>query len=133
MDINKASNEYYDAIQNIEKMETITINYIFELDSVFEYMQLEAHKDKIRFELKLNGSIHYMIENFISVNKLATLLSDHIKDALIAIRSSSNSYKSIELGNDWPQCVAQWCTGNCHQAREWLAQFQYQIERARRR
>ena len=58
-------------------------------------MYKEATKNEINFELKVNGSINYMVEKIIPQNMLETLIGDHIKDAIIAINSSDNSYKEI--------------------------------------
>lgn len=96
-DINISSKEYISKIQNIENKKLLPVTNIFALDSIFESMELEATKNNISFEVKITGSIHYMIENFISENKLALLLSDHIKDAIIAVNASNNTYKNITV------------------------------------
>ena len=68
---------------------------IFGIDNLLEHMCNEASKENIKFNLKINGNIKYMVENVIEQNRLETLLGDHIKDAIIAIKSSTNTYKSI--------------------------------------
>lgn len=68
---------------------------IFGIDKLLEYLKEEAESNNIEFNLKLNGSINYMVENVIDQSKLETLLGDHIKDAIIAIQHSNNNYKKI--------------------------------------
>lgn len=65
------------------------------IDNMFKYMQEEARKKDINFDLKLNASINSLIENVISKDKLETLIGDHLKDAIIAVDASNESYKSI--------------------------------------
>lgn len=65
------------------------------IDNMFKYMQKEATEHKINFDLKLNNSIHNLIENTISKDKLETILGDHLRDAIIAIDNSNCTYRSI--------------------------------------
>lgn len=65
------------------------------IDNMFKYMQEEARKKDINFDLKLNTSINPLLENIISKDKFETIIGDHLKDAIIAVDNSSNSYKSI--------------------------------------
>ena len=60
------------------------------IDDIFDYMHNEAAKSGISFQLNITYGIKILIENFINENKLQTLISDHIKDAIIAIRSKGN-------------------------------------------
>ncbi|MDD3393002.1 MAG: hypothetical protein PHE54_05640 [Bacilli bacterium] len=80
----------------------------FKIDRALESMQKEATKNSITFELKINGnlSVSYMTEKILSANKLATLLCDHIKNAIIAVNASKKKYKSIcviigEINNNY--------------------------------
>jgi hypothetical protein len=70
-----------------------TNNYA--IDNLLEYMQSKAVESNIEFNLKLNDSINYMVQNLISQSKLETLLGDHINDAIIAVNSGENMNKSI--------------------------------------
>lgn len=95
-DIKISSQEYLDAVSNICKKRKLPLTNIFEIDTVFEYMQLEAQKKKIILELKINGSVNYIIDKkLLTINQLRTLLSDHITDSIIAINSSENKYRKI--------------------------------------
>lgn len=79
----------------VKQKETLEKTGIFGIDNILEYMKGEAEKDNIKFNLKINGNINYMVEKVIKQSKLETLLGDHIKDAIIAIKSSNNSYRNI--------------------------------------
>lgn len=68
---------------------------IKEIDETLEYMQSECIKSKIDFELQLKGNIYYMTNNIISKEELGTLLADHIKNAIIAIKHTNNVNRSI--------------------------------------
>lgn len=89
--VQEISDEYYrkTAIVNIDKTD------ITEIDDMLNYMQSECINNDIEFELQLNGSIHYMVNNIIPKEKLEILLADHIKDAIIAVNHSDNINKSI--------------------------------------
>lgn len=65
------------------------------IDNMFKYMQEEARKNNINFDLKINESIKPLMENTISKDKFETLIGDHLKDAIIAVNSSNDTYKSI--------------------------------------
>lgn len=92
--------ETKDASQNFAKeVETksnkIPLTNNVGIDNMFKYMQEEARKKEINFDLKLNTSINSLLESIITKDKFETLIGDHLKDAIIAIDASSNSYKSI--------------------------------------
>ncbi len=89
-------------LQDISKeipKETATIELtktnIKEIDNMLKYMQAECTKNKIDFELQINGNIHHMINKYIGKEELEILLADHIKNAIIAINHSNNINKNI--------------------------------------
>ena len=65
------------------------------IDKMFKYMQEEAIKNNINFDLKINESIKPLVENIIPKEKFEILIGDHLKDAIIAIKASKATYKSI--------------------------------------
>ncbi len=65
------------------------------IDKMFKYMQEEAIKNNINFDLKINESIKPLVENTIPKEKFEILIGDHLKDAIIAIKASKATYKSI--------------------------------------
>lgn len=100
-------NKYIEAIQKLQKDfnykldsnmktdNTLPLTNILALDAMFEYMKKEANKFDIEFSLTIKGNIEYMLENYISQEKLEILLGDHIKNSIIAINSSNNLNKRI--------------------------------------
>ena len=66
-----------------------------QIDDMLKYMQSECIKNKIDFQLQLNGNIYHMINKYITKEELEILIADHIKNAIIAIESSDNINKSI--------------------------------------
>lgn len=90
-----------DRLENIAKefqQETavsLTKTNMTEIDDMLAYMQAECSKNKIDFQLKVNGDIHHMTNHYIEKEKLEILLADHIKNAIIAIQYSDNINKSI--------------------------------------
>ena len=58
-------------------------------------MQTECYNNNIEFKLQIKTDINKLVKEKIPKNKLETLIGDHIKDAIIAINSSKNKYKSI--------------------------------------
>ena len=73
----------------------LTKTNIKEIDNMLKYMQAECTKNKIDFELQVNGNIQHMINKYIGKEELEILLADHIKNAIIAINHSNNINKNI--------------------------------------
>ena len=95
-------NHVKDKIESLSKeMQNETVNIeltktnIDEIDSMLKYMQSECEKNKIDFELQINGNIHHMVNKHIEKEDLEILIADMIKNAIIAINHSENSNKSI--------------------------------------
>ena len=95
-------NQVKDKIENLSKEmqnETVSIELtktnIDEIDSMIKYMQSECIKNKIEFELQINGNIHHMVNTYIGKEDLEILIADLIKNAIIAIKHSENINKSI--------------------------------------
>ena len=68
---------------------------ITEIDDMLNYMKSECIKNKIKFEVQLNGNIYQMINNHITKEELEILIADHVKNAIIAVKCSNNSNRSI--------------------------------------
>ena len=80
------------------------------IDNMFRYMQFECYKHEIRFDLQICGNIYKMINNVINKETLEILLADHIKNAIIAVKHSENSNKSIlvklgKIGDYYGVCI----------------------------
>ena len=68
---------------------------IEQIDDMLAYMQSECIKNKIDFDLKINGNIYRMTNKYVEKENLEILLADLIKNAIIAINYSKNINKSI--------------------------------------
>lgn len=93
--INNLSKEYSGKLENIKTVEKLPKTGIEEIDDMFKYMQSECKENNIDFKLQINANIYHMINKIIPKNKLVTLIGDHIRDAIIAINSGTNKFKSI--------------------------------------
>ena len=93
--INDLTKEYTDKAQEIKTLDKLPTTGIVEIDDMFKYMQSECGSKKIQFNLKINGNIYHMINNKIPQSRLVTLIGDHLRDAIIAIDFSNNTFKSI--------------------------------------
>lgn len=93
--INDLTKEYTDKAQKIKTLDKLPTTGIVEIDDMFKYMQSECDSKKIQFNLKINGNIYHMINNKIPQSRLVTLIGDHLRDAIIAIDFSNNTFKSI--------------------------------------
>ena len=93
--IKNMTDEYSTKQQEINNVSSIPKTGITEIDDMFAYMQSECNKNKIEFILKINGNIYHLINNIIARDRLVTLIGDHLRDAIIAINNSSNTYRSI--------------------------------------
>ena len=95
IDIKDRIKEISKQIQNEDTTIELTKTNIEEIDDMLKYMQSECEKNKINFELQINGNIHHMVNKFIAKENLEILLADHIKNAIIAINYSDNINRSI--------------------------------------
>lgn len=93
--IQKLTSEHTEKVKEIKSLPALQLTNIPEIDNMFIYMQKECEKSKIQFKLNINGNIYYLVNNFISKEKLETLIGDHIRDAIIAINSGDNENKEI--------------------------------------
>lgn len=93
--VNELTKEYSEEYEAIKKLSKLPKTDIAEIDSMFRYMQSECNKNNIEFKLKVIGNIHQLINNIISINKLETLIGDHLRDAINAVKSSNNENKEI--------------------------------------
>ncbi len=93
--IESLTNEYSNSLQNIKNVEKLPLTNIPEIDDMFKYMRQECINNNIDFKLKLETEIYHLVNKIIPTNKLETLIGDHIRNAIIAINSSENTYKSI--------------------------------------
>ncbi len=93
--IKNLTEEYSTEITNMKINNKLQLTNIPEIDDMFSYMQKECIDNNIKFQLKIEGDIFYLIKNNISKNKLETLIGDHIRDAINAVRKNDVNEKEI--------------------------------------
>lgn len=86
---------YRSEMDHINNKTLLQSTNIEKVDIVLNHMFKECERNNISFLLKVNGSVNYIVKNYISEDELVTLLSDHIKNAIISINNSDNTFKSI--------------------------------------
>ena len=65
------------------------------IDGMFEIFAERFAANYIDFTLKVSGSIVYMVENIIEQSTLATMIGDHLQDALDAVGASDGLVRSV--------------------------------------
>ena len=96
--ISTLSNDYKKELSdNINISKNIQKTKIVEIDSIIMYFNNKIHKENIEFIVEVKCEIKDLVENIIDESKLETLLGDHIKDAIIAVNLSNNTYRSIKI------------------------------------
>ena len=89
-------NERSELIQNEQlKAGALPSTGIAIIDGALCNMLVKAVAHSISLNLIVSADIHYLVNNIISQTNLATLLSDHIKDAIIAIDADKNTSGTI--------------------------------------
>lgn len=95
-DLKKMSQNFSEEVlETTEDNAQLPTTDIFGIDNILKYMSECAIKNKIKFDLKINNKIDFLINNIITKEELETMLGDHIKDAIIAINTSNNGNRSI--------------------------------------
>ena len=96
--IDDLSNEYSDKINDVLKYsKPLPKTNVKGVDTILEHMKLEAAKNNIDFDLKVNCSVRDFTDKYISISDLETLIGDHIKDAIIAINHSDKPIRNITV------------------------------------
>ena len=92
-----------DISKKLEQKEAVKLSEtgVTQVDDMLDYMQSECIKNKIDFQLQLNGNIHHMTNKYLGKEELEILLADHIKNAIIAIqylKETNNKSILVRLG-----------------------------------
>lgn len=93
--IKNLTEEYSTELTNMKIGNKLPLTNIPEIDDMFSYMQKECMNNNIKFQLKIEGDIFYLIKNSIPKNRLETLIGDHIRDAINAVRKNNSDDKKI--------------------------------------
>lgn len=119
--VNDLSAEYSDKVNNVLKYsKPLPKTNVKGVDSILEHMKLEAAKNNIDFDLKVNCSVKHLIEKYISSSDLETLIGDHIKDAIIAVNHSNTTPRSI--------CVIFDIVDNCYRFSVYDSGIDFEID-----
>lgn len=95
-DLKKMSENFSEEVlENTQNNVELPTTNIFGIDNILKYMSECATKDKIKFDLKINNKIDFLINNIITKEEVETMLGDHIKDAIIAINTCDNGNRNI--------------------------------------
>jgi len=94
-DVKTLNKDLSDKILDIEKPFNLPTTNIWSIDSLFAFLKEDCDKNNIKFNLVINDNILYLFENHIKKEKFETLISDHIKDSIIAINSGNKDYRAI--------------------------------------
>lgn len=96
--VNNLSKNYKNELLKIEKRDDdLPKTEVFGIDNMLEYMSNEAKKNNISFEVEVKCNVKDIVDNIVNQSKLETLLADHINDAMIAIKYSSNTSHKIKI------------------------------------
>ena len=93
--ISNLTKEYSNKLENIKQIEKLQTTEVEEIDDMLKYMQKECITNNIDFKLQVNGNIRHLTNKIIPKEQLATLIGDHIRDAIIAVNHSQNKFRSI--------------------------------------
>ena len=93
--ISNLSKGYSGELEKIKSLDKLPTTEIEEIDDMFKYMQSECKNNNIDFKLHVDGNIYHMVNKIIDKDKLVTLIGDHLRDAIIAVNSSTNTFRSI--------------------------------------
>ena len=119
--VNNLSSEYSNKVNSVLKYsKPLPKTNVKGVDSILEHMKLESTKKNINFDLKVNCSVKHLIEKFISQSELETLISDHVKDAIIAVGYSESTPRSI--------CVIFDIIDNCYRFSVYDSGIDFEID-----
>ena len=94
-DIIRLNQNYENDISQIEKEKALPSTEIKGLDDMFRYFSKEYSNNNIEFNLKVNGSIPYLVENIIEQSSLETMIGDFLQNALIAVNASDKPFRNV--------------------------------------
>lgn len=92
-EIERLSKERKNTLELIEqKGNPLPSCNITAIDTLLSYMQQQAEKNEIQFDVNFHCDMHAMIENGINIDDLCTLLADLIENAIIATIHNKGNY-----------------------------------------
>ena len=94
-DMIRLTQEYDNGISKIKIEKPLPSTNIKGLDDIFDYFSKKYSNDNIEFNLQVNESIPYLVENIIKQSDLETLIGDLLENALIAVNASDKTFRSV--------------------------------------
>ena len=95
-EIRSLKQEYKEKVDHLKVQRSLPSTNVPMIDDLFGLFAERFEDSGIDFKLKVNGSVVYMVEHFISQAKLETIIGDHLQNALIAVSAAdSNSGHSV--------------------------------------
>lgn len=94
-DVRRAARDYQKDVSRGKGKKSLPSTKVKMLDDLFGLFAERCESRGIDFDLIVNGSIPYMVENVIDQSKLETMIGDHLQDALIAVGASGNPFRSV--------------------------------------
>jgi hypothetical protein len=92
--IQALSIEYQEQI-DVKVNKKLPSTNIKSIDGMFAFFAERFAENDIDFNLKVNGSILYMVEEIVEQSKLETMIGDHLKDALDAVNAGTGEIRSV--------------------------------------
>lgn len=96
-DVRRAARDYQEGVGQAKQEIDLPSTKVKMLDELFGLFAERCVAAKIEFNLIINGSIRYMLENIIPQSELETMVGDHLQDAIIAVNASDNPFRSITV------------------------------------
>jgi len=94
-DIIRLRKNYDTDISQIKMEKPLPSTNINGIDDMFSYFSKKYSSNNISFNLKIDGSIPYFVENIIDQSDLETMIGDFLENALIAVNASDKTFRSV--------------------------------------
>jgi len=92
--VQELSREYQERV-GVKVNKKLPSSNIHAIDGMFALFADRFEENDMDFNLKVNGSIVYMVEKIVNQSKLETMIGDHLQDALIAVNAGTGGMRSI--------------------------------------
>jgi len=94
-DIRKLRSEYQSKLTMAKVLQRLPSTNVSAIDSLLQFFAKQFADDGIDFNVIVNGSIPYMVDNVVDQSKLETMIANHLKNAQISVNASDNPFRSI--------------------------------------
>jgi signal transduction histidine kinase len=94
-DVQNLRKDWEGELDKIKGKTALPSTNVVAIDNLFEFYARQFKAEKIAFNVMVNGSIKYMVENTIKQGDLETLIVNHLNDAKKAVNASDGTFRSI--------------------------------------